>query len=239
MAETPQSRPGRPLEVIAALFAGLLVVSNIASARLIAAGPLSFDAGTLVFPLTYIIGDVLTEVYGYARSRRIIWAAFFTLLMSFLILWLVSLFPSPEGWGGGGAWGEVMGVAPRIALASLLAFLGGEFLNAAVLSRLKARSPKRGPALRFAASTLAGQALDTALFASVAFLGVLPPPLFFALVLSNYAYKCGFEFVLLPLTLFAARRLKAAEGLDRVDRGVSLNPFSLSLDDDSEEAGGK
>ncbi|MDR1165546.1 MAG: queuosine precursor transporter [Deltaproteobacteria bacterium] len=217
------------LDLIAALFAGLLIVSNLASTRIIAVGPLTFDAGTLIFPLTYIFGDLLTEVYGFARSRRIIWIAFLSLLTAFLTLQLVSLFPASPDWGGDGAWREVMGLTPRVALASLVAFAAGEFANSMTLSRLKTRAPHKGPAWRFVASTLAGQVLDTLLFASIAFGGLLSAGLWAELLYSNYVYKVAIEILFLPLTLYIARKLKTAENLDALDYGVSLNPFSFRL----------
>ncbi|MDR2405470.1 MAG: queuosine precursor transporter [Deltaproteobacteria bacterium] len=218
------------LEIITGLFAGLLIISNLASTRLISLGPLSFDAGTLTFPLTYIFGDILTEVYGYQRSRRIIWTAFFTLLVSFLVMHIVSLFPAPADWKDAASWSELLVITPRIALASLLAFLGGEFLNSFILSKLKSRNPKKGPALRFVSSTLAGQGLDTLLFASIAFLGVLPTPLFVALIVSNYIYKCAVEIIFLPLSLLLTKKLKKVDNIDHVDRGISYSPFSFKLE---------
>ncbi|MDR1035797.1 MAG: queuosine precursor transporter [Deltaproteobacteria bacterium] len=217
------------LETAAGLCSGLLIVSNLASTRMVELGPLSFDGGTLVFPLTYILGDLMTEVYGYARSRAVIWTAFLCLGLAFLCLHLVSLLPAPEGWEGAGAWNSIMVLSPRIALGSLAAFLAGSLVNAAVLSRMKARRPGRPPAWRFAASTLAGEAVDTLVFASVAFLGVIGGGLWAELAISNFVYKTAFEIVLLPVTLVLARRLKKAEGTDQVDTGVSLSPFPWSF----------
>ncbi|MDR2338715.1 MAG: queuosine precursor transporter [Deltaproteobacteria bacterium] len=225
----PEKKDFRSLELISGLFAGLLIIANVCSARIISVGPMSFDAGTLTFPLTYIFGDILTEVYGYARARRVIWTAFVALLLSFLAIHLVSLFPPAEGWDGGPAWDKTMALTPRIAVASLAAFLAGEFANACALSRLKARDPKKGPALRFVFSTLVGQALDTALFATIAFLGTLGTGLFVTLLVSNYAYKCAIEIILLPVTLLVVKRLKKSEGADHVDRDVSLSPFAWGL----------
>jgi uncharacterized integral membrane protein (TIGR00697 family) len=217
----------RFLELFSGLFAGLLVISNLASTRLIEVGPfLVFDAGTLMFPLTYIFGDLLTEVYGYARARRVIWTAFLCQALAFLSLWLVTLFPvPPDGLEGAKAFDAVMGLVPRIALGSLIAFLIGEFTNSMVLSRMKKSRPGSSPAWRFIASTLAGQFLDTIIFASVAFAGLFPAGLWAHLVLSNYVYKVALEIVLLPLTLWTVRAIKRAEKLDTVDREVSLNPF--------------
>jgi uncharacterized integral membrane protein (TIGR00697 family) len=191
-------------------------------------GPLAFDGGTLVFPLTYVLGDLMTEVYGYARARAVIWTAFLCLGLAFLCLGLTSLLPAPEGWQGAEAWNAVMTLSPRLAAASLLAFLTGSLVNAATLSRLKTRSPGKPPLGRFVLSSLAGEAADTLIFAAVAFLGILDGGLWLALVASNFVYKTGFEIALLPLTLWLARKAKKAEGRDPVDSGVSLSPFPWS-----------
>jgi uncharacterized integral membrane protein (TIGR00697 family) len=225
-AATPA--PTRFLEPITGLFAGLLVISNICSNRLITMGPLEFDAGTLMFPLTYVFGDLLTEVYGFARSRRVIWTGFLTLFVATACLLVASLFPAPAGHAASQAWDQALALTPRIALASLVAYLAGEFANSMTLSRMKARGDN-GPGRRFVVSTIFGQSLDTLIFASIAFLGLLDARLWLTLVVSNYVYKVGFEIILLPATLYFSRRLKEAEGLDAVDAGTSLNPFRWRL----------
>ena len=203
----------RHLEVIAGLFIGLLIISNICSNRLVALGPLEFDAGTLMFPLTYILGDVLTEVYGLRRSRRVIWTGFLALAILAGSLKLSAFLPAPEGWDGAAAFDAAMGLTPRLALGSLFAYLAGELANSGILARMRAKSPDSGPAGRYLASTVAGQAIDTLAFATIAFLGVLDGQLWVTLGASNYVYKVGLEVVLLPLTLRATAALKRAEGM--------------------------
>ncbi|MDR1042047.1 MAG: queuosine precursor transporter [Deltaproteobacteria bacterium] len=227
----PPPRAPYRLETAAGLCSGLLIVSNIASTRMVELGPLSFDGGTLVFPLTYILGDLMTEVYGYARSRAVIWTAFLCLGLAFLCLSLVSLLPAPAGWEGAEAWNAILALSPRLAAGSLLAFLAGSLVNASVLSKMKTRGPGKPPAWRFAVSTLAGEAVDTLVFATVGFLGAIGTDLWARLCVSNFVYKTGFELALLPLTLLLARRLKRAEGRDWVDEGVSLSPFPWSWGD--------
>lgn len=262
-AETPQTAPSpapaassyppggpRFLELITGLFAGLLIVSNVCSNRLITLGPLEFDAGTLMFPLTYIFGDILTEVYGFARSRRVIWTGFLALFLATLCIWLASLFPAPAGWDGAAAWDRALALTPRIALGSMCAYLAGEFVNSAALSRMKSRllartagegasgggssggsgSSSSGMGRRFLLSTVVGQLADTLIFAFIAFAGVLDGRLFLVLIVSNYVYKVGFEIVLLPLTVHVVGKIKTAEGLDVSDQGVSLNPFGWKID---------
>jgi uncharacterized integral membrane protein (TIGR00697 family) len=228
----PQNPPPkgetRYLEAIAGLFAGFLLISNLASTRLIQVGFLQFDAGTLMFPLTYIFGDLLTEVYGFAKSRKIIWIGFITLALATLVLYLTSLFPPAKGWENDAAWHAVMGLAPRIALASFVAYLVGEFANSITLAKMKARRPDQGPAGRFVVSTLVGQFFDTTLFCSIAFLGAIDFKLWLILLGSNYIFKVGVEIVLLPLTVLVVRRLKKSENLDPIDREVSLSPFRFN-----------
>ncbi|MDR2459886.1 MAG: queuosine precursor transporter [Deltaproteobacteria bacterium] len=218
----------RFLDLITGLFAGLLIVSNLASTRIVDFGPLTFDAGTVIFPVTYIIGDLLTEVYGYARSRRIIWIAFFTLFLAFLCLYLVSLIPAKDP-SQDAAWQAVMGLTPRICLASLIAFAAGEFSNAIVLTRMKQKFPEKGLAIRFLGSTLVGQVLDTLIFVTIAFLGVLPKGTLIALIYSNYIYKVAMEVTLLPFTVYLAKMLKSKEKKVEPNETLSLNPFVWRL----------
>lgn len=207
----------RHLEIVAGLFTGLLIISNVCSNRLVALGPLEFDAGTLMFPLTYVFGDVLTEVYGLKRSRRVIWTGFLALVLLALCLKVSSVLPPPAGWSGAEIFDAAMALTPRLVLGSLAAYLVGEFANAVILARLRARDPESGPAGRFIMSTVGGQALDTLIFAAIAFWGVLDSRLWLALVISNYVYKVGLEVLLLPLTLKTAAALRKAEGLSAAD----------------------
>ncbi|MDR2142485.1 MAG: queuosine precursor transporter [Deltaproteobacteria bacterium] len=216
--------------MITGLFAAFLLISNLASTRVVKIGILEFDAGTLLFPLTYIFGDLLTEVYGFAKARRVIWTGFGALFLATLFLYLASLPPPAPGWDGDPAWQSVMGLVPRLALASLVAYLIGEFANSITLAKMKAKAPQKGPAARFVVSTLVGQFFDTLIFASVAFLGVLGPNLWWTLVGSNFLFKVGVEILLLPLTLAVVRRVKKTEGLDPIDREISYNPFQWNPD---------
>ena len=212
--------------LITSLFTTLLIVSNIASTRIIDfPGGLSFDAGTLMFPLTYIFNDVLTEVYGYNRSRRVIWTGFMALVISAVALWGVSLFPPAAGWGQDQAWQSILGLMPRLVLASLLAYLVGEFMNSMVLAKLKTKTQGRHLWFRLIGSTVAGQFFDTLIFASVAFIGVLNWELWFHLVWSNYIFKLGVEILLLPLTILVLKSIKKSEGVDVYDDKTKFSPF--------------
>ncbi|MGC8876282.1 queuosine precursor transporter [Thermus sp.] len=221
----------RYLDLLTALFAAVLLVSNVASTKLVVLGPFTFDGGTLLFPLAYIFGDVLTEVYGYRKSRRVIWAGFFALLLATLTFQAVAALPTPkdaESRRFAEAFGLLLGLTPRIVLGSLLAYLLGEFANAYVLAKLKVRTGGRFFWLRALASTLVGQGLDTGVFLLVAFYGVFPNEVLLAVFLSNYAFKLGVEAVMLPLTYAVVGFLKRAEGLDVYDRDTDFNPFRLA-----------
>lgn len=211
----------RHLELVAGLFTGLLIISNVCSNRLVVLGPLEFDAGTLMFPLTYVFGDLLTEVYGFKRSRRVIWTGFLALILLALCLKISSLLPAPDGWSGGETFDAALALTPRLVVGSLAAYLAGEFANAMILAKMRAGKPDSSPAGRFIASTAAGQMLDTLIFAAIAFLGVLDTRLWLTLVVSNYIYKVGLEVLLLPLTLKAAKALRRAEGLTGADAAAS------------------
>ena len=214
------------LDLITALFATMLIVSNICSTRLINfAGIFNFDAGTLIFPFTYIFNDLLTEVYGYRRSRRVIWIGFSALVISTAAIALVSLFEPAEGWTEAEAWNAVLGLLPRIVAGSLAAYFTGEFVNSYVLAKLKVKTEGRHLGLRLIGSTAAGQVFDTLIFASIAFIGVLGPGPWWELVWSNYVFKVGVEILLFPLTALVVGRVKRAEGADVYDRETRFSPF--------------
>ena len=230
----------RYYDYIMALFVTVLVMSNIASAAKIVdwgvslfGVPLAFDAGTLLFPISYIFGDILTEVYGYQRSRRVIWAGFFCLAFSSLVLWIVSLLPGEATWqqyAGQAAYLAILGgmSSGGIVLASLLGYLCGEFSNSFTLAKMKIRTQGRWLWTRTISSTLVGQMVDTLVFVLVASLfGVFPWSLFVTLILTNYLFKCGVEIIMTPFTYLAVNRLKRIEGEDYYDRDTSFNPFKI------------
>jgi len=230
----------RYYDYIMALFVTVLVMSNIASAAKIVdwgvslfGVPLAFDAGTLLFPISYIFGDILTEVYGYQRSRRVIWAGFFCLAFSSLVLWIVSLLPGEATWqqyAGQAAYLAILGgmSSGGIVLASLLGYLCGEFSNSFTLAKMKIRTQGRWLWTRTISSTLVGQMVDTLVFVLVASLfGVFPWSLFATLILTNYLFKCGVEIIMTPFTYLAVNRLKHIEGEDYYDRDTSFNPFKI------------
>lgn len=221
----------RYLDLITALFVTVLIVSNIASTKVVLLGPFTFDGGTVLFPLAYIFGDVLTEVYGYKRSRRVIWTGFFLLFLATLTFSLVNALPSPKDADSqtfAQAFSTLFGLTPRIVLGSLLAYFLGEFANAFVLAKLKIATRGRFLALRTIGSTLVGQLLDTGVFLLVAFLGVWPNELLWSVFVSNYVFKVGVEALMTPFTYAVVGFLKRREQEDYYDYQTDFNPFRLT-----------
>jgi uncharacterized integral membrane protein (TIGR00697 family) len=231
----------RYFDTILALFVTILVVSNIASSAKIADWgvslfglPLAFDAGTLLFPLSYIFGDMLVEVYGYRRSRRVIWTGFMCLALSAFFLWLVSRMPGEAAWqdyAGDAAFTAILGGMSTggIVLASLAAYWCGEFSNSFVLAKMKILTNGRWLWTRTLGSTLVGQLMDSVIFVAAASLfGVFPWSLFLTLTVSNYIFKTAVEAIFTPFTYLIVGALKKAEGEDYFDRGTNFNPFKLA-----------
>lgn len=221
----------KAFDIIMATFAVLLVLSNAMAMKVVDFGLLTLDAAALLFPVTYIFGDILTEVYGYQRSRKVIWTAF--LLQGLVVLYagLVVWLPPAEGWPLQEQFATVWGLMPRIAVASLVAFFAGEWVNSVVLSRLKVRTKGRHLWARTISSTIAGQAVDTTLFILIAFLGVFPARVVVAVIASNYLWKVSYEAVATPITYAVVNRLKRYEGAEVFDTRVTYNPAPLPVDE--------
>ena len=185
---------------IMAAFVAVLLISNIASTKIANFWVFAFDAGTLLFPLSYIFNDVLTEVYGYKQSRKVIWTGFVAVAFASFYFWIVGLMPPAAGWENQAAYDAILGIVPRIVLASLIAYFAGEFTNSFVLAKMKLWTKGKHLWARTIGSTIAGELVDTALFATIAFFGAIPMGLFIALVVSNYVFKVGVEVLLTPLT---------------------------------------
>lgn len=223
---------------IMALFVTVLIVSNIASsAKIVDWGfsiigiPFAFDAGTILFPISYIFGDVLTEVYGFKRSRRVIWTGFAMLALTAFVLWLVRIMPGEttwEGYAGQAAFDAILGgmSSGGIVIASLTAYLVGEFSNSTVLARMKVATKGRFLWARTIGSTLVGQGVDTTIFILVATIfGVFPWELFGTLVITNYVFKVGIEALMTPATYWIINRLKRVENEDYFDTDTRFSPF--------------
>jgi uncharacterized integral membrane protein (TIGR00697 family) len=221
-------RAYRYLDFITALFVVVLIVSNIASTKVVLLGPFTFDGGTILFPLAYIFGDVLTEVYGYKRSRRVIWTGFFLLMLATLTFGIVNALPTPpDQQNTAQAFSTILGLVPRIVLASLVAYWVGEFVNSYVLAKLKIATRGRWLWTRTLGSTLIGQGLDTGIFLLIAFYGVWDNTLLWTVFVSNYVFKVGVEALFTPLTYAVVGFLKRSEREDYYDRDTDFNPFAV------------
>ncbi len=232
------NRSYRFYDLIMALFVTVLIVSNIASsAKIVDWGfslfgvRMAFDAGTILFPVSYIFGDILTEVYGYKGSRRVIWTGFACLGVSSVILWLVRIMPGEVTWqqyAGQKAFNEILGGMSTggIVIASLLGYWAGEFSNSFILAKMKILTRGRWLWTRTIGSTIVGELVDTLVFISVASLtGVFPWSLFVTLVLTNYLFKCGVEAAMTPVTYTIVNTLKRFEREDYYDYNTDFNPF--------------
>jgi uncharacterized integral membrane protein (TIGR00697 family) len=219
----------RHLDTITGLFVAVLLISNVASTKIVDLGWFTFDGGTLLFPLSYIFGDILTEVYGYQRSRKVIWLGFLSAAVMSLTVAVVGALPPARDWAHQQAYEQILGLTPRIVLASLVAYWAGEFSNSFVLAKLKLVTNGRWLWTRTIGSTLVGEGADTALFVTIAFTGTLEPGMLLAVAVSNYVFKCGVEVLFTPITYAVVGKLKKAEGIDWFDRETDFNPFRFSL----------
>lgn len=214
------------LHIVTGLFVAVLLISNIASTKLLKFGPFTFDGGTLLFPLAYIFGDILTEVYGYKRSRKVIWTGFLSLALATLTFYVVGLLPAAAEWTSQDAYMAILGFLPRIALASLIAYFAGEFSNSYILAKMKIWTKGKKLWARTIGSTLVGEFVDTAIFALVAFLWVFPTSVLIAIIISNYIFKVGVEVIFTPVTYKVVSFLKKHENEDYYDNKTNFNPFS-------------
>lgn len=231
------SEPGlsfRYYDLVMAAFVTILLLSNLIGASkpsyvtLPGGMQWSFGAGVLFFPVSYIIGDVLTEVYGYARARRVIWTGFAALVFMAFMSWVVVSLPAAEGWDGQAAYEKVFGNTWRIVAASMIAFWAGEFANSYVLARMKVATGGRHLWMRTIGSTMVGQGLDSVIFYPLAFYGIAgwPPELLWQVVLSQWAIKTAWEALLTPVTYAVVGFLKRREGVELFDIDTDFSPFA-------------
>ncbi len=212
--------------MIVALFITCLITANIIAVKLVSLYGFILPAAILIFPLSYIIGDVLTEVYGYRQARRVIWLGFFCNFITVVAIWIGQMLPSAAFWDGQASYERILGYAPRLLFASFLAYLVGEFSNAFVLAKIKIATKGRWLWLRTIGSTLIGQGLDSAIFITLAFVGTIPLNALFSAVVIQWLAKSLYEAVVTPLTYVVVAFLKRKEGLDVYDRDTKFNPFS-------------
>jgi queuosine precursor transporter len=214
------------LAIIIALFITCLITANITAVKMITLGPLTFFAAIFVFPLSYIVGDVLTEVYGYRIALQVIWLGFFCNLILVFFVWIVQLIPPAHGWSGQEAYKTILGSTPRLLFSSFLGYLAGEFSNSYILSKMKILTRGRWLWSRTIGSTIVGEGLDTVIFTTMATLGTS----FFApsLMLNQWLGKVLIEAIATPATYAIVRWLKQKEGVDTYDYRTSYNPFLIT-----------
>lgn len=215
-------------DLVMASFVTVLLCSNlIGAAKVCTVFGFTFGAGVLFFPISYVFGDILTEVYGYARARKVVWAGFAALIFaSFMCTFIVAL-PPAASWMHQEAYTLIYGQAPRIAIASLVAFWAGEFSNSYILAKMKLATSGKLLWMRTIGSTIAGEGIDSLIFYPLAFWGVWPPELVLQVMMSNYAIKVGWEALLTPVTYKIVGTLKRLENEDYFDRDTNFTPFSL------------
>ncbi len=216
--------------VLGCLFVSCLLISNMIAGKLISIFGMVLPAAVILFPVTYIFGDVLTEVYGFKRSRLIIWTGFACNLFMAVLFMLVVAMPHPEFWQFQDAYAAVLGMTPRVVAASLVAYFLGEFSNSVILSKMKLFTRGKWLFSRTIGSTIVGEGIDTVVFITIAFAGTVPPSVLFSMMIAQYIFKVLYEIAATPLTYLAVGWVKKKETVDTYDWGVKYNPFSLETD---------
>ena len=221
---------------VTAVFVTTLLVSNIIAVKLVTIFGLTLPAAVILFPIAYIFGDVLTEVYGYARARQVIWTGFFCNLLMVAAIWAGGMLPAAPFWTAGNfgtpaaaqeAYDAILGFAPRLLAASFAAYLVGEFLNAFVLAKLKVQTEGRFLWIRTIASTIVGEGADSAVFITAAFGGLLPSAALGGMILAQWGFKVAYETLATPLTYLIVNALKKSERVDYFDKETNFNPLKL------------
>lgn len=212
-------------DVVASMFVAVYLISIVATTKIVALGPFDVPGALILFPLAYLAGDILTEVYGYSRTRRIIWLGFISAALLSVVLYAVQVLPAAPGWQNQAAYEAILGVVPRITIASLAAYWAGEFTNSFVLAKMKVWTNGRMLWSRTIGSTIVGQAVDSIVFGVGAFAGVLPATSVFSIVGSLYVLKVFYEVLATPVTYAIVNFLKRQEGMDTFDRDTAFTPF--------------
>jgi uncharacterized integral membrane protein (TIGR00697 family) len=213
--------------VVVAVFVTCLITANITAVKLVSIFGLILPAGVIVFPISYIVGDVLTEVYGFQRARRVIWLGFFCNLIAVLAIWLAGIMPAAPFWKAQESYDTILGYTPRLLTASFLAYLLGEFANSIVLARMKVATNGRWLWSRTIGSTLVGQGLDSLAFVFVAFIGTIPLRGLIAAIVAQWLFKSIYEAAATPITYLVVNALKRREGIDVYDRDTDFNPLPI------------
>lgn len=222
------SRNSKYFLYVAIVFVIVLMISNTVAVKLVQIGPFVVAGAIFIFPISYIFGDILTEVYGYRATRKIIWSGFAAIIFMSFCYWFVQKLPFPLFWQNQEAYEMILGTVPRIVLGSIVAYFAGEFSNSFVLSRMKIWMQGKRLWMRTIGSTIVGEGVDSVIFAVIAFAGTIPMSGLITLILSGYLLKVIYEVVATPITYLIVNKLKRAEGIDVYDKGISYNPFHLS-----------
>lgn len=220
----------RYLTLITAAFVAVLMLSNTLAVKVLQLGPFLMDGGTVLFPISYIFGDVLTEVYGFRLSRRVIWTGFAAIAFMAFAYWLVGVLPASSEWGMDSSYAAILGQVPRIVLASLCGFFCGEFVNSTLLSRMKVWTQGKALWSRTISSTVVGEFVDSFVFVFIAFSGVLPRRDVLIMAFSNWGFKTLYEVLFTPVTYWVVNTLKRKERVNMFDTDVTYTPFRLNLD---------
>ena len=210
---------------VTGIFITCLIVSNIIAVKIISVGGRNLPAAIIIFPISYIFGDILTEVYGYRTARKVIWLGFLCNLLAVIAIWLGGLLPSASFWQGQAAYKSILGFTPRLLAASFVGYLAGEFANSFVLAKMKILTKGRWLWTRTIGSTFVGQALDSGLFILIAFSGIMGWGALGIMVLTHWLVKTGYEALATPFTYWIVGYLKKKEGIDIYDTKTNFNPF--------------
>ncbi len=213
--------------VVVAVFVVCLIVANIIAVKLVTVFGLTVPAAVIIFPISYIFGDVLTEVYGYRRARQVIWLGFFCNLLAVVAIWLGQRLPAASFWDGQAAYEKILGYTPRLLGASFVAYIAGEFANSYVLAKMKIATQGRWLWTRTIGSTLIGEGLDSAIFITLAFVGTIPTDGLVSAVITQWLFKSAYETVATPLTYAVVAFLKRKEGVDIYDYQTRFNPLLI------------
>ena len=221
-------RPFRYLDALTTAFVVILLVSNLLAQKIVKIGPVHTSGAMVLFPITYIFGDIFTEVYGYTASRRAIWLGFFGTALLYAVSALVIALPADPAWHGQDAFVTVFSILPRLLVASLVAFWAGEFANSYTMARLKLLTRGRFLWTRTVGSTVVGQAVDTTLVITIAFADRLPAKTLITIIWQGYLLKVAYEVIATPLTYLVVNALKRVEHADAFDAHTNFNPFRWS-----------
>lgn len=217
-------------DLFTALFVAVLLISEVTSTKLIKISFVQTAGAIILFPIAYIFNDILTEVYGYARARRVVWIGLGAQVLQALVLTAVQHLPPAPSWHDQSAYNTILGFVPRLNLASIIAYLAGGFINDFTLAKMKILTKGKFLWMRTIGSTLAGQLVDSFLFIGIAFYGKIPNPIIVQIAFTQYVLKVGYETVATPITYFVVNKLKQKEGIDVYDTSTNFTPFKFGME---------